>query len=196
MRQALRTLLEQELGVCVAAETENGLETIAAVKRHRPVLLMLDVAMPLAFGVEVLGEARRWSPDTRIVAFTGLTSHALWRNLAAAGADGVFLKSGNLGELREGVQTILAGGRAHSAVVAAAIADDSEADELTVRQRQILSAIARGQTNAEIARAFGIAVKTVDNHRTHIMGKLDVHSVAGLIAYALREGLLDPSQHV
>ncbi len=190
----LRAILES-LGVEVVAEAANGLETIAAVKQHRPTLLTLDAAMPLARGVEVLGEVRRWSPETKVVVFTGLTSRGVWRDLAEAGASGVFLKSDDEDELRRGVAAILAGRRAHSPAAAEALAQE-DGPALTVRERQVLSLVARGQSNAEIAAALGISSKTVDNHRTNVMRKLDVHSVAALIAYALREGLLDPSRHV
>jgi DNA-binding NarL/FixJ family response regulator len=195
VRQALRALLEKELGVHVAAETASGIETIGAVKQHRPTVLVLDFYMPHGLGVEVLVEARRWSPDTRIIVLTGSAKPAVWRELVASGAEGVFLKSGEPADLRQGFATILAGGRAYSDAIGAAILQVGDAPVLTLRERQILSAVARGQTNAEIARTYGIAPKTVDNHRTHIMSKLDVHSVAELIGYALREGLLDPSQN-
>jgi DNA-binding NarL/FixJ family response regulator len=195
VRQALRALLEKELGVQVAAETASGIETIGAVKQHRPTVLVLDFYMPHGLGVEVLVEARRWSPDTRIIVLTGSAKPAVWRELVASGAEGVFLKSGEPADLRHGFATILAGGRAYSDAIGAAILQVGDAPVLTLRERQILSAVARGQTNAEIARTYGIAPKTVDNHRTHIMSKLDVHSVAELIGYALREGLLDPSQN-
>jgi DNA-binding NarL/FixJ family response regulator len=194
VRQGLRRLLEGRFEMHVVAEAENGLETIAAAKVHRPDLLMLDIAMPLARGVEVLGEVRRWSPQTKVVAFTGLASRGLVRDLVAAGANGVLLKSGPPAELESGIAAVMAGQRAYSPTIREAL-EAGDAPELTVRERQILSLIARGQSNTEIAEILRISPKTVDNHRTHVMQKLGVHSVAELIAHALREGLLDPSRH-
>ena len=84
IRQGITQILTSA-GLTVVAEAENGLEAVAQVRSHEPDLLTLDIAMPYARGIEVFGEARRWSPDTRIVVFSGMTSAALIGELATAG---------------------------------------------------------------------------------------------------------------
>jgi len=195
VRNALRTVLDQIDGLSVVAEAANGLEAIAAAKAHKPSLLLLDHAMPYAHGVEVFAEVRRWSPETRIIVLTGLTAAGLLREFVDAGVDGLFLKRGDEQDLVRAIPDVLAGTRRIAPEIEQIIAMAGPAQSLTRREMQILDRIARGETNAEIAEVLNISPKTVDNHRTNIMRKLEVHSVAELLAYALREGLLEPAKH-
>jgi len=185
--------LIEEDGIEVLGEASNGLEAIAAVRRHRPSLLLLDVQMPMAGGTEVLIETRRWAPDTRIVVLTGVSSPGKLAELIDAGADGVFSKATENDELYAALPRILRGGRAVASHVAQILEDAPEQTSLTDRERQILNLIVAGRSNKEMAQILGISPKTVDRHRTSMMQKLGVHSVAQLIALALRDGLIDPS---
>lgn len=195
IRGGLRGLIEAE-GLRVVAEAGDGLQAISEVQRHRPTLLTLDVAMPFAQGVEIYHEARRWSPDTRIVVFTGLTSAGLLSELVTAGVDGLFMKRGDPQGMAGHLPVILAGGKVIAPEVTAFLEDNSAAADLTARERQILTLVASGQSNREIAERLGVSPKTVDNHRTNLMRKLGVHSAAELIAFALREGFLDHSSQI
>ena len=180
-------------GIEVVAEAADGLAAIAEVRKHRPSLLMLDVQMPMAGGVEVLIEVRRWSPDSKIVVLTGVTAVGLVSSLVDAGVDGLFSKADDNTELYQRLPGILRGQR----YIAASFQDilDGAADSgvLTGRERQVLNLILSGQSNKDISETLGISAKTVDKHRTSMMQKLNVHSVPQLMAYALREGLIDPS---
>lgn len=198
VRSGLRAALEQPgliepAGIKVVAEATNGLQAIAAVRQHKPHLLLLDVQMPLAGGVEVVVEVRRWSPATRIVVLTGVTAVGMVSSLVDSGIDGLFSKGDDNTDLYRRLPGILRGQRhiADSFVDRLKGAEDRTA--LTGRERQILNLILRGQGNKEIAVTLGISPKTVDKHRTSMMQKLDVHSVPQLMAHALREGLVDPS---
>lgn len=182
--------------VTIVAEAENGLEAISLVRQHRPGVLTLDIAMPYAQGIEIYGEVRRWSPDTRIIVFTGLTAIGLLSELVAAGVDGLFMKRGDPAHFADGLKLILRGAKVISPDVLALLEDRETSVELTARERQILSLIATGCSNKEIATRLGLSLKTVDNHRTNLMRKLDAHSVAELLSYALREGLLDTAAQV
>ena len=189
IREGLAQLLKTA-GISVVAEAGDGLEAIAMVRRHKPKLLLLDVAMPYARGIEVFGEARRWSPDTRIVVFSGMTSAGLIGELASAGADGIFLKREDLTALATSIPAILDGQQTFGPGVASLIEASGGAD-LTVREREVLGLVAQGMTNRDIGRRLGISTKTVDNHRSNLMRKVNVHSVAELMSFAMREGLLD-----
>lgn len=198
VRAGLRTALEtpgmvETDGIAVVAEAADGLQAISAVRQHRPELLLLDVQMPHAGGLEVLLEARRWSPDTKIVILTGVMSVGKISELVSSGVDGLFSKGEDNTELYRQLPNILRGRRHIAASLVAMLEDAPDAPDLTARERQTLNLIVAGQSNKEIAETLGISAKTVDRHRTSLMQKLDVHSVAQLIAYALREGLIDPA---
>jgi DNA-binding NarL/FixJ family response regulator len=154
-------------------------------------LLVLDIAMPHASGVVVLGEARRWSPLTRIAVLTGVRASGVLAEVAASGVAGLLSKSSPTAELRAGFETIVAGGIYVCSDVAETLAATRGLRDLTARERQVLSLAVQGKSNAEIAALLNISPKTVDNHRTTLMRRLDVHSIAELVAFALREGLID-----
>ncbi len=202
VRAGLRAALEAP-GVVAAAsairvvgEAGDGLAAIAAVKRHQPDLLILDVSMPHAGGVEVMLEVRRWSPDTKIVVFTGISAPGLIGDLIDAGVDGLFSKAADNEEMFAKLPLILHGGR-H---IASGFVDKLEMRParggLTDRERQTLNLIIAGRSNKEIAASLGISIKTVDKHRTSLMQKLEVSSVAQLVALALKEGLIDPAREL
>jgi DNA-binding NarL/FixJ family response regulator len=193
LRSGIRQILGEIGGIDVVAEAMDGLEAISLVRQHQPDLLTLDIAMPLAQGIEIYAEVRRWSPDTRIVIFTGMTSTGLLSQLITSGVDGLFLKRSNPEAMRDSIPIILNGGKVVAPDVMELLEHTEAPDVLTTRERQILSLIATGATNREIAERLGVSHKTIDNHRTNIMRKVNVHSVAELLSYALREGLLDTS---
>jgi DNA-binding NarL/FixJ family response regulator len=190
VRSAARALLESIPGVEIVGEVADGLATIAQVKRLQPDLLLLDVAMPEASGLTVIGEVRRWSPKTRIAVLTGIATPATLRQLRA-GADGLLLKSCSPQELDYGLRRVIAGESYVAEELRPLLAAGAEV-ELTMRERQILALIAQGRSNAEIAALLNVSVKTADNHRTNLMRKLDLHSAAELVAYAFRQGLASP----
>ena len=192
MRRAIRSAVEGIGGIVVVAEATNGLEATSLCKKHRPDLLVLDEAMPYARGVEAFVEVRRWSPETRVIVLTGIIAESLLRDLAAAGVDGLFTKSGDEAEFIAAIPRVLAGERCIAASLAGLLQDVPDDDALTRRELQIVAQIAAGFGNAQIAANLNISPKTVGNHRTNIMRKLRVHSAAALVAVAAREGLIDP----
>jgi DNA-binding NarL/FixJ family response regulator len=179
--------------VDIVQMVENGIEAIVAVRQHRPHLLMLDVTMPHAGGTEVLLEARRWSPETRVIVFTGIEARGKIAELVDIGADGVFCKGDDMGEVIRAIPRILEGARIVCSRFTKMLEEAGELEPLTDRERQVLSQVVRGRTNREIGEALGISAKTVDRHRTSVMGKTGSRNAAELIAHALREGLIDPN---
>lgn len=177
--------------VSIVGEAENGVEAIAVTKTMRPDLLLLDAGMPLSRGIEVFVEVRRWSPDTSVAVVTGFTSARSLSDWISAGVDGLFVKSCPPEEMAKGFEKILNGERYISEDVSRIVGNDDGAPDLTLREQQVLNLVAEGCSNAGIAERLGISEKTVDNHRYRMMAKLNVHSIAQLIAYALKEGLLD-----
>ncbi len=191
VRQSIRRILESADGFRVVGEADNGVSAVTLVKSHQPHLVILDIAMPQATGVEVIEEVRRWSPETKIAVITGMNSNAMLQHVYESGVEGVFLKAGDASGWVEDFLAICKGERRISDSVMKLVSDRAEKNALTGRERQILFGIARGETNAVIAERLGISANTVDKHRTSIMRKLGVHSAAALLARALRDGLLE-----
>ncbi len=190
VRHALGALLAQFGGVEVIAEAEHGIDAIAAVKIHQPDLLLLDIAMPYVGGLEIIGEIHQWSPATRIAVFTGVRSGGVIRELLDLGVSGLLLKSMSSDDLQRGLRQIV-DGDTFICGEATELASASESlAQLTARERQVMQQIVTGASNQDIAERFNISAKTVENHRTNLMRKLDVHSVGGLVQIALREGML------
>jgi len=198
IRQAIATLLRELNGSAtlqaeleLVAEASNGLEAIALVKSHKPDLLFLDISMPHANGVEVIHDIHRWSPETKIAVFTGVMSSGLIAGAVQAGVQALFSKGAATKLLAEKLPLILAGGRYIAPEFLQLLEDNQQIATLTEREHQILNMIITGKSNKEIADILCISAKTVDKHRTSMMNKLDVHSVAELMARALRDGLID-----
>ena len=192
LRRALETpgLIEPD-GIEVVGEAVNGIETIERVKTMRPDLLLLDVSMPLASGAEVVLDIRRWSPDTRIAVVTAVDAPGVLAGLVDSGVHGLFSKAGDNDELFAKLPLILRGGRHVSEPLMARLRDAAPAPRLTPRERQTLTMIVSGKTNAEMAAQLGLSPKTVDKHRTSLMAKLEVHSAVELMSRALRDGLIE-----
>lgn len=190
VRTALRDILNHIPATQITAEAADGLEAITLCKTLRPSLLTLDSAMPMARGMEVYGEVRRWSPETRICLVTGVTARGHLAEWVSAGVDGIAFKSCPTEDMKTCFSLVLEGGSNFTPAVLRIIDSLDERPNLTMRERQVLHLLSEGNTNAEIAERLSISPKTVDSHRTKLMAKLGVHSMGQLLSYALREGLL------
>jgi DNA-binding NarL/FixJ family response regulator len=177
----------------IVGEAEDGIDAVAKVKSHSPDLLVLDIAMPKTTGVEVIEEVRRWNPQTKIAAVTGVSSLHLLQHIIDSGVEGIFLKSDDSTDWAQDLLAICEGATRHSAELDSRLSSRTDENSLTRRERQILFGIARGEGNSVIAERLGISPNTVDNHRSSIMRKLDVHSAPELVTRAFKDGLLAPS---
>ena len=176
----------------IRAHAENGLETLTCVREHRPDLLFLDISMPLASGSEIITDIKRWSPTTKTLVFTGVVAPGLLANMVASGVQAIFSKGDSPSTIAEVLPVVLQGGHYVAPSLLALIEQGHQADSLTDRERQTLNMIIAGKSNKEIARVMNISTKTVEKHRTSLMQKLEVHSLAELMARALKDGLIDP----
>ncbi|MXO89285.1 response regulator [Pontixanthobacter aquaemixtae] len=180
----------------VVAEAVDGLDAITQARKFKPDMLVLDEAMPLAKGIEVLAEVQRWCPETRIVMMTGLTSQNLLADYMAQNVHGILLKSCDSEEIQRCFETVLAGHKYAADEVRRILKEGLETKKLSAREGEVLSLVATGASNAEIAERLGISIKTVEKHRASLMGKLGVRSLAELLAFALREGYLDAQKQL
>ena len=201
VRAGLRIALESpdivdSRGITVVAEASNGLEAIEVVKIERPDLLLLDISMPMASGAEILADIRRWSPDTKIVVLTAVTSVGLLSSIVESGVDGLFSKASDNSELFDKIPLILQGSKHIESTLVDLLRDTAPIGDLTPRERQSLNMIVAGKTNAEIAEIMGISPKTAEKHRASLMTKLNVNSMVELMSTALKEGLIEQHGHL
>ncbi|MEL6661797.1 MAG: response regulator transcription factor [Pseudomonadota bacterium] len=190
VREGVKIVLGEIGRVKIAAEVADGLSAISAVKQHQPDLLVLDSAMPRAKGIEVLAEARRWSKSTSVVLLTGFTSAGVLANWLDAEVEGILLKSCCPAEMKTCFETVLQGGRYFARDALEILDEATGKTALTNREREVLSLIAMGYQNTAIGERLNISHRTVEKHRASLMEKVGVGSLAELIAYALREGLI------
>ena len=190
VRDGVRQLVASRSDINIVAETSDGLETISAIKRLQPMAALLDVSMPYATALEVCVEAKRWSPDTRIIVYTGTNTGTALQELINEGAKAIVLKSEDLQELNKAFDAVFAGRTYYSSETKNFIASAQSASLLTSREKQILTLVVAGNSTNDIAKSLSISAKTVDNHRTNLMRKLNLHSVSELMAYAYREKLV------
>lgn len=202
VRHGLRALLEAQEGWTVCGEAVNGREAVDMAEKLRPDIAILDISMPSLNGLDTTRIIRRSSPKTEILIFTMHETEQLIREVLAAGAKGYLLKSDAGRSVVAAVaslathrpyfnwkvsETILDGFlRAASPVEV----DKAKSQEtLTTREREIVQLLAEGMSNKEVAKRLDLSVKTVETHRSSAMRKLDVHSVVGLVHYAVRNKL-------
>lgn len=201
VRSALRAAFEtpgtiEPLGIEVVAEAGDGLEAVAAVKKFRPSVVSLDVSMPNVGGHEIIHEIRRWSPDTRIVVFTGISAAGLVASIIESGADGLFSKTAASQTIYQKLPLILRGGKHVDDKFFTILEQEPDVPVLTAREHQVLNQLVSGRSNREISDILGISAKTVEKHRGSLMKKLNVHSMAQLLARALKDGLIDPAREI
>ena len=203
IRRGLRTLLEHEPGLEVVAEASDGREAIALARRERPHVVILDIAMPNLNGIEAGRQIAGILPDTHIVILTVQADEAYLLSALKAGARGYVLKSSAESEVVDAVRAVTQGKAFFSPKVSRILADDymrylqreqtTDAYELlTNREREILQLLAEGASNKDIAGALDLSPTTVICHRQHIFQKLNLHSLADLILYAVRKGIISP----
>lgn len=203
MRDGIRSILEHAEGVKVVAEAANGREAIECASKHAPDVLLIDIGMPDLNGVEATRSIHAVDPKIAVV---GLSMHSDARYVTGmldAGARGYLLKTCDANELLRAIRAVRRGmlyvtsdlthvlvDRTHSAGSHAGKRTGSPPpDVLTPREREVLQLIAEVLTSKEIGGRLGAALKTVETHRTNIIRKLDLHSIADLTKYAVREGL-------
>ena len=194
-RQGLRALLEREK-FDVVGEASDGLEAIAAAERLQPQVVVIDLAMPSLNGIDAVREIVKRAPRAKAVLLTMHTEEYHVLEALRAGAKACVSKTQAAEHLLQAIKDVCAGGvylspHVSGAVVQAYLAKtELPYDPLTPRERQVLQLIAEGKTTKETAAVLDVSVKTAETHRTNLMEKLDIHSTAGLVRYAIRRGLL------
>jgi DNA-binding NarL/FixJ family response regulator len=201
VRAGLRALLDAMDGVQVVAEAGDGFEALHLIDKHRPAIALLDIAMPGMSGIDVLREVGTRKLGAKVLLLSMYDSRDYVTSAIQAGAAGYLIKDAAVTELAQALATVAAGQTYLSPRISRQLAEaianpppPPATAELTARQEEVLRLVARGGSSKEIARQLGLSIKTVETHRAQIMERLDIHDLAGLVRYAVRNGLVSSDE--
>jgi DNA-binding NarL/FixJ family response regulator len=189
VRGGLRALIGEIPEFTDVIEAADGHEALAAVVLHHPDVVLMDIAMPRLNGIEATSLILAIAPRTRVMIVSMYQDEEYVWNALRAGASAYLAKSAIVEELHEALRAIRRGEVYVSRRLQRATQRDGQHGP-TARQREILQLIAGGMTSRQIAAALKIRLKTVESHRLHLMRRLDIHDVAGLVRYAVRHGVV------
>ena len=199
VRSGIRCILEGESDLEVCGEAVDGHDAIELAKQLKPDIVVLDFFMPKVNGLEAARQILRERPQQKILFLTVMDSEDVARKILEIGARGYVLKSDAAHDLVAGIRTVLRNCSYFTARVANMVLDGylkpnlsagPQAPGLTAREREIVQLLAEGYVTKEVAVMLGMSVKTAETHRSNIMRKLNIHSVAELVLYAVRNHLV------
>ena len=200
VRQGLRTLLEREPDLKVVAQSEDGRSTVRLARELAPEVIIMDVAMPDLNGIEATRQIVTERPQVKVIALSMYADRRFVVNMLKAGASGYLLKDCAYEELVRAIRVVMA----HKTYLSPGVTDIVVRDYvqgappdqgasvfslLSPREREVLQLMSEGKSTIQIADSLHVSVKTVETHRQQVMHKLNIHNVAGLTKYAIREGL-------
>lgn len=200
VRMGLRRLLEAEPDLEIVGEVGDGLQVLPELERLNPDVLVLDIVMPGLNGLEVLRQAKKSAPKTRVIVLSMHSNEAYVFEALRHGAAAYVLKGSNGSELVQAIRSVLAGRRylsppiSERAIQTYVEKAERQApeiyDRLTHREREVLQLTAEGHSNAEIAARLFISRRTVETHRANVFDKLGFRTQTDLVRYALRRGII------
>lgn len=198
-RDGMRPLINREEGMEVVGEAESGLATLRLAKKLEPDIIIMDISMPQLNGVEATWKIREINPAIKVIILSMYSDRQFVIESLKAGAKAYLLKDSPFEELRRVIRAV-----ANDQVVLSPAINDivikdfihlskqetsSVFSILSTRERQVLQLVTEGKATKEIAKDLCLSIKTIESHRKQIMDKLNIHNVAELTKYAIREGL-------
>jgi len=199
VRDGLRTLVEKEPDMEVVGEAENGRRAVRLSRELAPDVVIMDVTMADLNGIEAARQIHKETPDVKVIALSMHSDRRFVAGMLEAGASGYLLKDCAFEELTRAIKNVVSNKIYLSPGITDVVVKDylgkstkasrSAFSELTNREREVLQLLAEGRSTKQIAESLHVSVKTIETHRRQIMEKLDIHSIAELTKYALREGL-------
>ena len=198
LREGLKRLIDEQPNMEVVGEADNGITAWQKTKELEPDIVLMDISMPRLNGAEATIKIKELCPNVKIVALTGHRASAYLNEVLKAGASGYVLKQAAIDELIEAIQIVAKGGNyidratrdslINSPLNNRVYKGEPQGKPLSQREIQILSLVAHGYTNKEIANELAISVKTVETHKANSMQKLDLKSRAEIVDYARFRG--------
>jgi len=199
IREGLHSLLEKQPDIEVVGEVADGRKAIKLVRELKPDLVIMDITMPNLNGIDATRKIVAGSRGTKVIALSMHSSRRFVTEMLKAGASAYILKESLFSELLEAIRVVLNGGIYLSPSITGvvidayvkqlSIGDERQAQSLTNRQREVLQLLAEGKSTKHIAKQLYVSSRTIESIRRNIMDKLDIHNVAELTKYAIREGL-------
>jgi len=198
VRRGIRSCLAQAEHIEVVGEAADGIEGLSLAKERRPDVVLADIDMPHMNGLALTDALHRELPGTRVLILSMYTNTEYVLRIIQSGAKGYVLKNTDAPDLIQAINSAYRGDAFFSPDVARLALNQFvrgaggtlSPTDLTHRERDVLVGIADGLSNKEIAERLGVGVRTVESHREHLMGKLNIHSVAGLTKFAVARGLV------
>jgi DNA-binding NarL/FixJ family response regulator len=203
VREGFRKILELEDDFEVVGEAEDGRQAVAMVKKLRPAVVVMDIAMPMLNGLEATHQILKVVPSTRILILTAHNDDAYVKSATGSGAVGFILKQAAARVLSEGIREVNKGHTFFGPFIAKLLPERERKsldragrskprkNRLTSREMEVFQLIAEGKANKQIAAELGIGIKTVETHRERLMEKLNIHSIAGLTRLAVAMGIIE-----
>ena len=208
VREGFRKILELEDDFEVGGEAKDGRQAVALVKKLRPAVVVMDIAMPLLNGLEATREILKAVRGTRILILTAHGDDAYIKDAMKSGAVGFLLKQASAHVLSKGIREVNKGNIFFGPFMAKRLPERERKsldragrpkprnDRLTSREMEVIQLVAEGQANKQIAAELGLGIKTVEKHRERLMAKLNVRDTAGLTRYAISAGIIESSVQV
>ena len=201
LRKGIKALLEEEQGIEVIGEAEDGIAAMKSVEKDQPDIVLLDISLPYLNGLEVTRKISRQYPEIKVIILTMHNSEEYVFELLSAGAKGYIIKQAAPNELISGIKEVSGGLIFLSPGISRKVADrinkkgslnkdEKDRSQLSGRETEVLQLIAEGHSPRDIARILFISIKTVENHRYNMMQKLDIHNIAGLTKYAIEKRII------
>ena len=204
IRQGVRSVIDAQPGWELCGEADNGRTAVELAKSLSPDIAVLDITMPGLNGVDAIRVLKTESPLTKVLILTMHDSESLAEEVILAGGYGYLLKSDAAELLPKAIEQLATGGRfltskfslppggPHSKPERLLQNPQAVRFRLTPREREIVQHLAEGKSNKQVADSLGISLGTVETHRKNILGKLNLHSTADLVRYAIRNNLIQP----
>ncbi|MGA2582071.1 MAG: response regulator transcription factor [Tepidisphaeraceae bacterium] len=199
VREGIRLMIGQQPDMEVVGEADNGRSTVELAKKLSPEIVLIDISMPDLNGIDATHQITALSPAPRVIALSAHTDQRAVVDVLRAGASGYVVKNATAEELIQAIRMVAQAKVYLSPQIAGSVLEDfrrcmpasgsPEFASLSPREREVLQLMAEGKSTKQIAAVLNLSKKTVDNHREHLMSKLNASTLAELIKYAIREGL-------
>ncbi len=201
VRKGLRLQLEQNSAFEVVGEAAEGREAVRMVEELAPDVVIMDIAMPNLNGIQAAAQLLKKNPNIGVIMLSMHSDETYLTRALAAGAKGYLLKENADADLQKAVQAVASGKPFFSPAIATTLLEDymrelqqrglhDSYDLLTDREKEILQLLAEGKSNKEVATSLNLSINTVETHRTRLMQKLNVHSAAEIVLYAVRKRII------
>ena len=193
VRDGVRSCLTSQGAFLVVGEAGDDTEALRKLKKIKPDVILLDISLPTLDGGELARRLRQMVPNAKLIAFSMHSSQEYVVRMARCGVHGYVMKDNPTAKLIEAINCVHSGGLYFPPEMSdALLAPDAAASPgvaLTPREREVISLLAEGMANKEVARKLGISVRTAESHREHLLRKLNITTLAGLTKYAIQHGL-------